>query len=189
MLFLFPLMLQAYKDLPYHAMLRGAIDGITPSQANAILSSRRDRMRKGVLANVSLHARLESRYADVGGREIKREMSLAGFGKELLDANLRKLEKVVRGLRWSAGDTAWTRYGEDNTYDDASAAVKAAFVREAAARRRVASPGTSAATTARIPGSRRSSRTLWLPSTRTMPPSMRSTARFARSSARTFSPW
>jgi hypothetical protein len=135
MLFLFPLMLQAYKDLPYHALLRGAIDGIPPAHASAILSSRRDRMRKGVFANVSLHARLESRYAAVSGREVKRDMGKAGFSKELLDANLRKLEKVVGGLRWKAGDTAWTGYGDHNTYDGESAAEKAAFVREAAARR------------------------------------------------------
>jgi hypothetical protein len=134
MLYLFPLMLQAYKDLSFHAVLRGTLDGIPPHDARAILSSRRDRMRKGVLANVSLHARLEARYADVGGREVKREMRRAGFSKELLEANLRKLEKLVRGLRWKAGDTAWTGYGEDNTYDDASAAHKARFVREAAAR-------------------------------------------------------
>jgi hypothetical protein len=80
---------------------------------------------------------MESRYADVAGREVKRDMKRAGFGKELLAANFGKLEKVVRGLEWKAGETAWTGYGEDNTYDEASAAAKAEFVREAAARRRV----------------------------------------------------
>ncbi len=135
MLFLYPLMLQAYKDLPFHAALRGALDGIPPHDARAVLSSWRDRLRKGVLPNVVLHARLEDRYGDVGGREVKREMRQAGFGKALLDANLRKLEKLVQGLRWSAGETAWTGYGEHNTYDDDSADRKARFVREAAARR------------------------------------------------------
>jgi hypothetical protein len=135
MLFLFPLMLQAYKDLPFHPLLRGALDGISPHDARALLSSRRERMRKGVLANVTLHARLEANYADVGGREVKRDMRRAGFSKELLEANVRKLEKIVRGLRWKAGDTAWTGYGTDNTYDDESADHKARFVREAAARR------------------------------------------------------
>jgi SAM-dependent methyltransferase len=135
MLFLYPLMLQAYKDLPFHAPLRGAIGGIPPHDARAVLSSWRDRLRKGVLANVVLHARLEARYADVAGREVKREMRRAGFSKALLDANLHKLEKLVRGLRWRAGETAWTGYGEHNTYDEESASHKAQFVREAAARR------------------------------------------------------
>jgi hypothetical protein len=134
MLFLYPMMLQAYKDLPFHAALRGSLDGIAPHDARAILAG--ERFRKGVLSNVLLHARLESRYAGVEGREVKREMRRAGFSKELLAANFGKLEKLVRRLEWKAGETAWTGYGEDNTYDDAAAAAKAEFVREAAARRR-----------------------------------------------------
>jgi hypothetical protein len=134
MLFLYPLMLQAYKDLPFHAALRGSLDGIAPHEARAVLAG--ERFRKGVLSNVLVHARLESRYACVEGREVKQEMRRAGFSKELLAANFGKLEKLVRRLEWKAGETAWTGYGEDNTYDEASAASKAQFVREAAARRR-----------------------------------------------------
>ncbi|HKH17862.1 MAG TPA: hypothetical protein VKA57_10080 [Solirubrobacteraceae bacterium] len=135
MLFLYPLMLQAYKDLPYHAALRGSLDGIAPHDARAVLAG--ERFRKGVLSNVLLHARLESRYAGVEGREVKREMRRAGFSKELLAANFGKLEKLVARLEWKAGETAWTGYGEDNTYDDSAAERKARFVRAAAARRRV----------------------------------------------------
>ena len=112
MLFLYPLMLQAYRGMPYHALLRGSLDGIEPSQARALLSAR----RRGVLTHVVLHARLEARYADAGGREVKRELKRAGFGKALLDANLRKLEKLVRRLEFKPGRTAWTEYGRTNTY-------------------------------------------------------------------------
>jgi hypothetical protein len=134
MQFLYPLMLQAYKDLPYHAALRGSIDGITPSEARAVLAG--DRFKKGVLSNVLLHAKMESRYADAGGRKVKQDLKRAGFSEELLAANFAKLEKLVRRLEWKAGETAWTGYGEDNTYDEASAGTKAAFVRAAAGRRR-----------------------------------------------------
>jgi hypothetical protein len=135
MLLLYPLMLQAYKDLPFHALLRGSIDGIPPHDARAILSSARDRLRRGVLSNVILHARLEARYANAGGRAVKNEMRSAGFSKALLEANLSKLEKLVRRLRWKPGETVWTQYGEHNTYDSESAARKSAFVRTAAAGR------------------------------------------------------
>jgi hypothetical protein len=135
MLYLYPLMLQAYKDLPFHAALRGSLDGITPHQARAILSG--ERFRKGVVSNVLVHARMESRYADVAGRDVKRELRRAGFDEHVLDATFEKLQKVVRGLEWKAGETAWTGYGADNTYDAAARERKAAFVREAAARRRV----------------------------------------------------
>jgi SAM-dependent methyltransferase len=89
-----------------------------------------------VLANVLLHARMESRYADADGSAVRQEMRRAGFSTELLAANFRKLEKLVRSLEWKSGETAWTGYGEHNTYDDAAAASKAEFVRETAARRR-----------------------------------------------------
>jgi hypothetical protein len=129
-------MLQAYKDLPFHAALRGSLDGIAPHDARAILSG--ERFRRGVLANVVLHARMEDRYSGVAGRDVKAEMKQAGFGKQVLDATLGKLEKIVRGLEWKAGETAWTGYGEDNTYDEGAAERKARFVREAAARRHAA---------------------------------------------------
>jgi hypothetical protein len=136
MLFLYPLMLQAYKDLPFHAALRGSLDGIAPGEARALLAG--ERFRKGVLSNVVAHARLESRYAGAEGGAVKRDLKRAGFNEELLAANFAKLEKLVRALEWKPGETAWSGYGEDNTYDTAAAAAKEAFVREAAARRRSA---------------------------------------------------
>jgi hypothetical protein len=128
MLFLYPLMLQAYRGMPYHALLRGSLDGIAPAEARAVLPKR----RRGVLTHVVLHARLEARYG--GDREVKRDLKRAGFGKALLDANLRKLEKLVRRLEYKPGHTAWTEYGSTNTYTDEEAARKAEFVRAAAAR-------------------------------------------------------
>jgi ribosomal protein L11 methylase PrmA len=128
MLFLYPLMLQAYKGMPYHALLRGSLDGITPAQARSLLSVR----RRGVLTNVVLLARLEARYGD--STEVKSDLKRAGFGKALLDANLRKLEKLVRRLEFKPGRTAWTEYGQTNTYSDEEATRKAEFVRAAAER-------------------------------------------------------
>ena len=129
MLYLYPLMLQAYRGVPYHAWLRGSIDGITPTEARELLPRRR-----GVLSHVVLHARLEGRYAETGGREVKRELKSAGFGTELLDANLRKLEKLVSRLDFHPGRTAWTEYGSTNTYSGEEATRKAEFVRAAATR-------------------------------------------------------
>jgi hypothetical protein len=133
MLFLYPLMLQAYRDLPFHALLRGSLDGIAPRDARTLLAG--ERFRKGVLANVVLHARMEDRYAGAEGRAVKKELGRAGFNEAVLDATLGKLEKLVRGLEWKAGETAWTGYREDNSYDAAAAARKADVVRAAAARR------------------------------------------------------
>ena len=52
-------------------------------------------------------------------------MRRAGFNKELLAANFGQAREArARGCEWKAGETAWTGYGEDNTYDDAAAAAQ-----------------------------------------------------------------
>src|SRR5215211_5865162 len=53
MLFRYPLTLQAFKDLPYHALLRCSFDGIPPKDARAVLAG--ERFRPNVLSNVLLH--------------------------------------------------------------------------------------------------------------------------------------
>jgi hypothetical protein len=87
------------------------------------------------MTNVVLHARLERRYAAVQGREVKRELRGAGFGAELVKANVRKMRRLVERLSWAPDTTAWTQYGDDDGYAAADREAKAAFVRAAAARR------------------------------------------------------
>ena len=135
MLFLYPLMLQAYKGIAFQPWLRGAIDGITPAQARAVMSLR-DRLRRGVLTNVHLHSRLEQRYAAVEGRTAKADVRRAGFNSELILANVRRLRKLVKRLSWDPGTSAWTDYRECSEHLDADADEKAAFVATAAGRRR-----------------------------------------------------
>jgi hypothetical protein len=132
MLFLYPLLLQAYKDIPFQPWLRGSIDGITPSEA-ARFFSLRDRLRRGVLTHVALHARLERRYEGRGSGEVKQDLKRANFKTELVKANVARLRKLVAKLGWKAGDTAWTSYRQECTYSDADAERKAAFVRESVA--------------------------------------------------------
>ena len=130
MLYLYPLLLQSVKDVSYHALLRGAIDGITPAQMRGMVSFR-DRFRKGFYLNVFLHAKLEARHGD-RGKEVKAEFKKAGFKKELIVANLRRMRKLVAGLEWSPPQGVWVAYGERNSYTDDDAKRKDEFVREVA---------------------------------------------------------
>ena len=132
MLYLYPLLLQAYKEIPFQPWLRGSIDGITPREA-ARLFGFRDRFRKGVLTHVALHARLERRFEEREGGDVKKDLKKANFKTEYVKANVRRMRKLVAGLSWKTGDTAWTGYREQNTYTDEDAEQKQAFVREAAA--------------------------------------------------------
>jgi hypothetical protein len=132
MLYLYPLLLQAAKGVPFQPWLRGSIDGITPTQMRGLMSFR-DRFRKGVFTNVFLHARLEARYADRPG-QVKEEVKRV-FKKELFVANVRKMRKLVDRLQWDPPQGVWTAYGERNSYTDDDARRKDEFVREVAGSR------------------------------------------------------
>ena len=85
--------------------------------------------------HVFLHARLERSYGRSGrtGGDVKKELRSAGFGKEIVRANVRKMRKLVDGLSWKPPEGVWTAYRDDNTYTDADAAAKDAFVESVAA--------------------------------------------------------
>jgi hypothetical protein len=129
MLYLYPLLLQSLKGVPFQPWLRGSIDGITPGQMRGLLSFR-DRFRRGVFTNVFLHARLERRYADRPD-QVKQEVRRV-FKKELFVSNVRKMRRLVERLAWNPPEGVWTAYGERNTYTDDDARRKEDFVREVA---------------------------------------------------------
>ena len=131
MLYLYPLLFQAYRDVPFHPWLRGAIDGITPDQCASLLGGG-DLRRPGVFTHVRMHARLESRHADRAG-EVRDELQAAGFKRELIEANVRGLQKLIGKLAWEPASTVWTEYGHDNSYSDEDGERKRAFVREVVA--------------------------------------------------------
>ena len=130
MLYLYPLLMQALKDVRFQPWLRGSIDGITPAEMRGMLSAR-DRFRRGLFTNVFLHARLEERYGD-RPKEVKRDVEKAGFNKQILVANVRKVRKLVSRLRWDPPEGVWTAYGERNTYSDEDVRRKEDFVRAVA---------------------------------------------------------
>src|SRR5436309_5654915 len=88
MLFLYPLMLQAYRGIAPQPWLRGSLEGIEPDQARALLP----RFRRGVLTHVVLHDRLESKHAD-RQRDVRSELKAAGVRKELSQANVKRPKK------------------------------------------------------------------------------------------------
>ena len=133
-LFLYPLMIQAYRGVSMRPWLRGRVSGISPAECRSLLSFR-DRFRRGTLSNVFLHSRLESRYEDTD-RDVKGELKRAGFGTELIKASVRRLRKVVTRLEPPTRPTEWTGYEAESPYEAEDAARKAELVERAAASRR-----------------------------------------------------
>lgn len=154
-LFLYPLLLTAYRHLPFQPWLRADLDGIPPEEMAAILNRWRDRLRPGVFKDVYLQAALHRRQTKLQRRELqthkprksddpdssddpqslRREMGRAGFGKEMILANVGRLRKIVRGLQWRQSESTWADYHAESSYDAENRGVKEDFVRRAAAAR------------------------------------------------------
>jgi SAM-dependent methyltransferase len=124
-LFLFPLLLQAYRDIPFQPWLRGSLEGISVEDCSRLLSH--DFFRPGVFKDVLLHARLQKRYASTS-RRLKDDLQKAGFHKELIQANVERLMKIVRGLSWKTLPSHWSDYEESKDYSPEDNQAKQAFV-------------------------------------------------------------
>jgi SAM-dependent methyltransferase len=128
-LFLYPLFLQAYKDIPFHSLLRGNIDGIDAEDCSKMMSVR-DRFRPGVFMDVYMQAKLQSRYAD-SDRAIRDDLRESGFSKQLIKANIRRLRNVISSLRWRRSTSQWSDYASHTSYTNVESVEKAEFVRSA----------------------------------------------------------
>ena len=132
--FLDPLLLQAYKNVPFQPWLRGRLEGISPQECWNLMSWR-DFFRRGVPSHVFLHAWLQSRRA-LDGVDSTTALVAAGFHKDQIRANAQGLKRLIRGLRWSPPASAWSEYADDNSYSASDRQRKADFVRSAVHSRR-----------------------------------------------------
>lgn len=140
-LFLFPLFLQAYKDVPFQPWLRGSIDGISAHDGLQLMSVR-DLLRPGVFSHVYLQAKAQAQYAQPVQsclstshdkrhlkRNLKKDLRSAGFHTALIQANVSRLTTLVHSLRWKRSRSTWSDYTRRLPYTDAEQTHKAEFVR------------------------------------------------------------
>ena len=132
--FLYPLLLQAYRNVPFHPWLRGRLEGMTAEVCRSLLSAR-DLLRPGVLTHVYLQAKAQRRYED-SNRDIRSDLRAAGFGAALIKNNLTRLRRTVERLAWKPSRSTWSDYERDHSYDDADVQRKCSFVRRVLASRR-----------------------------------------------------
>jgi hypothetical protein len=137
MLYLYPLLFQAHKDIPFHPWMRGSIDGIQPIDAIKVFSLR-DRLRKGVFVHTSLHARLDRRANKSGPGSAEENKNTRQVKPSQIKAQLESMNRLVSKLKWKAGETSWSGYRQSNTYSDDDDKRKQAFVAEVAAEKKPA---------------------------------------------------
>jgi hypothetical protein len=132
---LYPLLLCAYRGIPFQPWLRGRLAGIGPEEARRLFSWR-DWLRAGVFTHVVLHAASARRFAQHAAQEWRRELAAAGFRRELVIRNVRGLAALLRRLAPPALASTWAGYERDHGYSAADRAAKEAFVARALGDRR-----------------------------------------------------
>jgi hypothetical protein len=132
-MFLYPLLLQAYRDVPFQPWMRGNIDGMDAELCLRLLCAR-DYLRAGVLAHVYLQAKAQAAYSSTT-RDVKADLNKAGFDTSIIRANAQRLRALVAGLQWKPQQSTWSDYLKCGHYDASDAAQKRDFVRDAAATR------------------------------------------------------
>ena len=128
-MFLYPLFLQAHKDIPFHPWLRGSLEGVEASHINRLMSLR-DRFRPGVFTHVYLLSKIQARYEDTT-RNVRKDLRSAGFNAELVRRNVSRMRKMVAQLSWRRNSSTWSGYAASNTYEQADRDRKRQFVLQA----------------------------------------------------------
>ncbi len=133
-LFLFPLMLQAYRQVPFQPLLRGMVDGIAVDMANQLFSLRY-RFRAGVFAHAYLQAKMQSRYGTTS-RHVRDDLKSAGFSIDLIRSNVKRLKRLIEKLKWKSGASEWGDYADMHNYSETDHRLKGEFIEQIAKDRR-----------------------------------------------------
>ena len=125
-MFLYPLLIQAYRDVPFQPWMRGSIDGIDAEVCLNLMSAR-DYVRGGVLAHVYLQAKAQKAYNSTT-RNVRADLDKAGFDSRIIKANAERLRSLVAGLQWRPAQSTWSDYLKCGHYEASDAEQKRAFV-------------------------------------------------------------
>lgn len=132
-MFLFPLMLRAHAGIAFQPLLRGSLDGVPPDHIRSVFRGSRV-LSPGVLVDVVMQARAERALAS-SQRDLRREISAAGFSVDMIKANLQRLRRVVEKTEWQAESSTWSDYASC-AHVGTQRARKEEFVRKVVGSRR-----------------------------------------------------
>lgn len=107
-MFLYPLMMRAHAGIPFQPLLRGSIDGIAPDHIRSVMRGSRV-FSPGAMLDVVMQARAE-RSLESSKRDLRQELSSAGFSIEMIKANVKRLTGVVEKTVWQPNASTWSDY-------------------------------------------------------------------------------
>lgn len=132
-MFLYPLMMRAHAGIAFQPLLRGSIDGIAPGHIRSVLRGSRI-FSPGAMLDVVMQARAERSLAS-SNRDLRQELSSAGFSIEMIKTNLKRLNGVVEKTVWQPEASAWSDY-QACSHVSAQRGLKEDFVRTVVSARR-----------------------------------------------------
>ena len=125
--FVNPLLLRAYTGVAHNAWFRGRLEGISAEDLSRVLPWR-SRLSWNVLTHVMMQARLQGSASSNDAVRRAKDRKLPKIGFEQM---LHGLRKWITKLEPKADTrTVWQDYAGDNSYADAEAEQKRAFVAE-----------------------------------------------------------
>lgn len=127
-LFLYPLLLQAYRGIDFTTLLRGELEGVSVEQCARMLRFK-DAFRAGVFSHVVLH-RLLGRATQKQSTSTLKELQQSGFSDELVIHNVDRLHRLVEKLNWKPNGEPWVDYDQSSPMVAQDADAKATFVRD-----------------------------------------------------------
>lgn len=133
-MFLYPLLLQAWRGIDIQPWLRGRLSGVTPAECWRLLSLR-DLLRRGALSHVYLHAKL-SEGTRTAQSNLPASLAASGFQKSLIEANIAKLRRLVERLQWQPRSSYWSEYDAGSEPVRLDGAAKEEIIRGVVAPRR-----------------------------------------------------
>ncbi len=119
-LFLYPLLVDALRGVPYHGLLRSSVDGLDVARVGRLLRTR-DKLRPSVFRDVVVQGWLERWSGTLAGRE---DVAGAGIEKRVLLQLVDRLRTTVTGLRSGVAASHWGEYDETSAYTAESRAIK-----------------------------------------------------------------
>ncbi len=93
---LYPLMLEAYKRVPFQPWLRSELEGIDPVVFGRMFRGV-ERFRPGVLSHVIAQAYLQRKFSSAD-YSVRQQIKSAGMTPEMITRNVRKLRKLLLDL-------------------------------------------------------------------------------------------
>ena len=136
-LFLLPLLLEAWRGVPFQAMLRGQTDGMTLVDAVKLLPFTKRYLSLSGLMHVKLQERASRGRSSTGNATAGRHVTLPANRFRAMLSEMRAFVATLQSAR--RAPTFWSAYAHVNTYSSEMQSVKSAFVQDLVRRNQIRS--------------------------------------------------